>query len=266
MYIYSKAYITGGKNNMKKSMKIAGITVGVLATASIVGLVITGYKIGWGPFQFLHTWDADVKEITEKYPAEDHQNGVIFYGASNFRMWTEMENDLSDYRVQNHGFGGCTDHDLVQYADKLVYPYNPDIIFFQTGSNDYVSLKGTDEEKVKECMDYKKKMFNEIHEKLPNAKLVVMSGLLLPGRSKYRPLTEKVNKELETLCNETDYLWYVDSSAMTWDGQNYREDLFIRDGIHLNHKGQLLWMKEYIRPILDELIDQYNLTEVKKGE
>ena len=34
-----------------------------------------------------------------------------------------MENDLSDYRVQNHGFGGCTDHDLVQYADKLVYPY-----------------------------------------------------------------------------------------------------------------------------------------------
>lgn len=177
-----------------------------------------------------------------------------------------MENDLSDYRVQNHGFGGCTDHDLVQYADKLVYPYNPDIIFFQTGSNDYVSLKGTDEEKVKECMEYKKKMFNEIHEKLPNAKLVVMSGLLLPGRSKYRPLTEKVNKELETLCNETDYLWYVDSSAMTWDGKNYREDLFIRDGIHLNHKGQLLWMKEYIRPILDELIDQYDLIEVKKGE
>ena len=28
-------------------------------------------------------------------------------------------------------------------------------------------------------MDYKKKMFNEIHEKLPNAKLVVMSGLLV---------------------------------------------------------------------------------------
>ena len=53
---------------------------------------------------------------------------------------------------------------------------------------------------------------------------------------------------------------------MAWDGQNYRKDLFIRDGIHLNHKGQLLWMKEYIRPILDELFDQYNLTEVKKGE
>lgn len=94
-------------------------------------------------------------------------------------MWTEMENDLFNYRVHNHGFGGCTDHDLVQYADKLFYPYDPEIIFFQTGSNDYVSLKGTDEEKVKVCMDYKKKMFNEIHEKLPNAKLVVMSGLLV---------------------------------------------------------------------------------------
>ena len=93
-------------------------------------------------------------------------------------MWTEKENDLFNYRVHNHGFGGCTDHDLVQYADKLLYPYDPEIIFFQTGSNDYVSLKGTDEEKVKVCMDYKK-MFNEIHEKLPNAKLVVMSGLLV---------------------------------------------------------------------------------------
>lgn len=41
---------------------------------------------------------------------------------------------------------------------------------------------------------------------------------------------------------------------MTWDGQKYRKDLFIRDGIHLNHQGQLLWMKEYIRLILDELL------------
>lgn len=175
-----------------------------------------------------------------------------------------MENDLPEYRVQNHGFGGCTDKDLMHYADKLLYPYHPDVVFFQTGSNDYVSLKGTDEEKVAACMDYKKKMFESIHEQLPDAKLVVMSGLLLPGRSEYRVLTEKVNGALEALCQETDYLWFVDATAMTWDGQHYADALFIKDGIHLNHDGQLLWMRDYIRPMIETLVSEFDLSQVKK--
>ena len=43
------------------------------------------------------------------------------------------------YRIT---LGGSTDKLLVKYADKLLYPYNPKIVFFQTGSNDYVSLSG----------------------------------------------------------------------------------------------------------------------------
>ena len=249
---------------MKKPLKIVMIAAAVLVVASLAGLVITGLKIGWGPFAFLHTWDADAEKIQQSYPAEENQNGIIFYGASNFRMWTEMESDLPEYRVQNHGFGGCTDQDLLHYADRLLYPYHPAIVFFQTGSNDYVSLKGTDEEKAAACMDYKKQMFAAIHNQLPDAKLVVMSGLLLPGRSEYRELTEEINKALETLCEETDYLWFVDASAMTWDGQRYADELFIKDGIHLNHEGQLLWMRDYIRPMIETLVSEFDLTQVQK--
>lgn len=249
---------------MKKPLKIVMIAAAVLVVASLAGLVITGSKIGWGPFAFLHTWDADVEKIQQAYPVEENQNSIIFYGASNFRMWTEMENDLPEYRVQNHGFGGCTDQDLLHYADRLLYPYHPAIVFFQTGSNDYVSLKGTDEEKVAVCMDYKKQMFAEIHDRLPDTKLVVMSGLLLPGRSEYRELTEEINKALEMLCEETDYLRFVDASAMTWDGQRYADELFIQDGIHLNHEGQLLWMRDYIRPMIETLVSEFDLTQVQK--
>ena len=45
---------------------------------------------------------------------------------------------------------------------------HPAIVFFQTGSNDYVFLKGTAAEKVAACMDYKKQMFAEIHKQLPD--------------------------------------------------------------------------------------------------
>ena len=113
---------------MKKSVKIAGISIASLALACLLGLIITGAQIGWGPFASLYSWDKEVNPIAEKYDAEERQGEIIFYGASNFRLWPEMEDDLSEYKVQNHAFGGSTDKLLVEYADKLLYPYNPSIV------------------------------------------------------------------------------------------------------------------------------------------
>lgn len=247
----------------KKVIIITSSVAAVLAVAILLGLIFTGMYVGWGPFTGLF-WGQEVKRIQKQYPAEDYQNGVVFYGASNFRLWTEMENDFPEYRVANCGFGGSTDKLMVEYAEDLLYPYNPNIVFFQTGSNDYVEMDGSDEEKISACIEYKKEMFETFHNKLPDAKFVVMSGLILPGRSEYTPLTIAVNDALEKYCAEIDYLYFVDADEMTFDGTKYAEDLFIEDGIHLNHKGQLLWRDNYIKPILDELTEEFNLTEVKK--
>lgn len=245
------------------------VTIAVIASVSglllacLVGLIFTGMYVGWGPFAFMQ-FDHEEKVILQKYDSETRKREIVFYGASNFRLWTEMENDLSEYKVQNHGFGGSTDKDLVERADTLLYPYAPTVVFFQTGSNDYVSLDGTDEEKVEVCMAYKKFMFETFHEKLPEAKFVVMSGLLLPGRSQYTALTQKINDALEKLCAEYDYMTFVDAEEMTFDGSAYRSELFIKDGIHLNHEGQLLWRDGYIRPAIEALINEYRLEELRK--
>ena len=192
-----------------------------------------------------------------KKRSETLKKEILFYGASNFRLWKEMENDLKPYRVLNHGFGGCTDKDLLEYADRILYPYELKIVFFQTGSNDYVKLPGTDEEKVSNCMAFKKVMFEKFHETLPDAKFVVMSGLLLPGRSEYTQLTMQINERLKKLCKENNaYMYFVDAQKMTFDGRNYREDLFVSDRIYLNHEGQLKWCEEYIRPMIEKLIEQ----------
>ena len=183
----------------------------------------------------------------------------MFYGASNFRLWKDMEEDLKPYKVQNHGFGGCTDKDLVKYADRILYPYDPSIVFFQTGSNDYVSLKGSDEEKIAECMEYKRSMFAAFHENLPDARFVVMSGLLLPGRSQYTYLTKQINSQLKMLCDEYEYMYFVDAENMTYDGEKYRDDLFRKDRIHLNHEGQLLWRDGYILPMIEKICEEENL-------
>lgn len=238
--------------------------IAVLISAILLGLAITGWKIAWGPFSGLYDWDSEVSAIVEKSPIEENQNGIVFYGASNFRLWKEMENDLSEYRVSNHAFGGSTDKLLVEYANQLLYPYHPKIVFFQTGSNDYVSLSGSEEDKINLCMEYKQQMFETFHAALPDAKFVVMSGLLLPGRSQYTSLTQKINDKLEQLCAEKDYLYFVDSEDMTFNGTEYRNDLFIEDGIHLNHDGQLLWRDLYIKPELDKVIHDNHFEDVLK--
>ena len=246
------------------------ITIGVLSSvvflliAILFGLIFTGMYVGWGPFTRLF-WNQEVRRVKKSYPYENNQNGIVFYGASNFRMWYEITDDLHEYKVANCGFGGSTDKLMVEYADRLLYPYNPQIVFFQTGSNDYVEMKGNDDEKISACMEYKKQMFSTFHERMPNAKFVVMSGLLLPGRSAYTELTIKVNTALELYCKSQNYMTFVDSTQMTYDGEQYMTDLFIKDGIHLNHTGQLKWRDEYIKPVIEMLIETNpELESVKK--
>lgn len=237
--------------------------VAALAAAVLIGLVLTGAFVGWGPFSFIQ-FDMQERAITGKYDATERRGEIVFYGASNFRLWTEMEEDMPQYKVQNHGFGGSTDKDLVERADTLLYPYEPAVVFFQTGSNDYVSMTGTDEEKVAACIGYKRFMFETFHGKLPDAKFVVMSGLLLPGRSRYTELTREVNAALKQLCEEYDYMTFVDAEELTYDGQNYAEELFVSDGIHLNHEGRLLWRDGYIVPAIEKLITEYGLEEIRR--
>lgn len=234
----------------KKILKIAAAAVLACAAAAVIGLAVTRS----GPFVFLQ-FDAEEKAILNKYDAKTRKGEIIFYGASNFRLWTEMDSDLAEYKVQNHAFGGSTDKDLVKRADKLLYPYEPGVVFFQTGSNDYISIEGTDDEKVSACMKYKDEMFNTFHERLPEAHFVVMSGLFLPGRSEYTELTRKINVKLKEYCAEhAEYMTFVDAESMTYDGGNYRSELFEEDGIHLNRDGQLLWCEDYIRPVCQETV------------
>lgn len=232
--------------------------------ASLVGLVVTGKKIGWGPFSYLYDWDEEVDKIVKKYDCNTRKKEIIFYGASNFRLWEELENDFKEYKVQNHGFGGSTDSLLIKYADKLLYPYEPSIIVFQTGSNDYVHIKGSEEEIFNECIEIKKRMFKEIHEKLPNTKLIVLSGILMPGRDKYTNLVKRVNQFLASYCDQFDYLFYVNSEELTYQNNDFIKEYFIKDGIHLTHEARLLWKGRYIEPILKIIIKNFNLQEILK--
>ena len=206
--------------------------------------------------EILDVLEQHARNIEAKYDPAMNQGQIVFYGASNFRMWENMAEDLSPYPVQNHGIGGSADPDLVAFADRLLYPYNPSIVFFQTASNDFVNLtdKGyTGEEAIAECMEYKAQMYQMFHEKLPNAKLVITSAIMMPGRTQFAEMNKDINQRLQALCDQYDYMYFINAEALTYDGANYRTDLFRDDMIHLNAEGEKLWADEYILPLLNQI-------------
>lgn len=188
-----------------------------------------------GPYAFLGVTKKYL-EFKHKY-AHRPKGEIVYYGASNFTFWDTCEADMKPFSVQNHGFGGCTDALMLKYADNLLYPYKPRIVFIQTGSND--NAIGLSLEEIKQN---KRKVFTEYRKHLPNTTFIIMSGLPLPGRAKYWHDINDTNTFLKEYCMQEDHLEFIDATdvMMTKNG-DFRPEFFNQDGIHLNQKGHDAW-------------------------
>ena len=221
------------------------MTIFLSCTASFVLIVsvLMGWYAYFGPFR-----DLTVVRIRSAYrnrPAGE----IVFYGASNFTYWIKMELDLAPFSVQNHGFGGSTDNDLMHCANRLLYPYDPAAVVFQSGSNDF-TLGMT----VQQVCENKDRMYAMFREKLPDAVFVVLSMLPLPGRAEVWQESRQVNGYLRQYGEKHDRMLFVDATqAMLTQNGDFRPEYFRADGIHLNRDGQQVWA-ELIRTSLETAV------------
>lgn len=214
----------------------------------------------------LHIWsntdeeiqEACVRAIEQRYQSRTGE--IVFYGPSNIQMWYSLETDMLPYKAQNHGMGGCVDVEMIKYAPRMLYAFAPSVVFFQTGSNDLANGFS-----LEQIIENKKQMYSLFRSNMPDTKLVVMSGLPLPGRQEFWPATVQVNALLRKLCEETDGMYFMDATDVmlssegaedmktsTGDGRYFESSYFRMDGIHLNKKGHDVWtveMKKMLRTI-----------------
>jgi lysophospholipase L1-like esterase len=61
---------------------------------------------------------------------------ILFYGSSTFTLWSDLEAYFPAHNVVNHGFGGSTLSDCLEYFDQLVTPLAPAAIVLYAGDND----------------------------------------------------------------------------------------------------------------------------------
>lgn len=210
----------------------------------------------WGTEDGEHR-DINVEYIRQKY--EQRLKGeIVFYGASNFRLWDKMEEDMKPYKVQNHGIGGSTDEELLRYADRLLYPFNPSIAFLQTGSNELMT-----DLTIEEVLKIKGEMYDTLTKNLPDTTFIVMMALPLPGRADAWEKSSILNEYIKDYCKTHPNFTYVDATAelladsgsedlKTFDGKYFIKELYREDGIHLSLKGHEIWTK-YMLAKLSEM-------------
>lgn len=215
----------------KKGLRIVAVLLAVILLLLTIALAVAGGYAYWGPFKGLR-----INRMEWQF-RERPKGETIFYGASNFALWKTLEEDMAPYAVQNHGFGGSTDGDMMKYADRILYPHEPDIVFVQTGSNDLI--QGLNYE---EMVNNKEKMYGMFREALPNTIFVVLSSIPMPGRSEYWPVQQQINAFLAEYCATHENMVFLDATDLLITPESdFRPELFADDEIHFNEEGRAIW-------------------------
>jgi lysophospholipase L1-like esterase len=189
------------------------------------------------------------KEIAA-YEAADRTNappkhGILFTGASTIRRWTTLAQDFPKQPVINRGVGGSEIVDITHFADRIIFPHQPRMIFLRSGGNDLHN--GKSPEQV--FADYKA-FVAAIRAKLPDTEIVFISQNPTNARWEQNDKEQALNKLVKEYSPTAPHLKYIDVSDMVLgaDGKP-RDELFVADRLHFNAAGYKL-LTDRVRPFL----------------
>lgn len=175
------------------------------------------------------------------------ENPILFVGSSSIRMWKTIRDDLAPYPVMNRGFGGSNMPELIHYADRIVFPYNPKAIFVYEGDNDIGSEAVSPDSMIATLKTFHSMVTNE----LPEAKIFFISIKPSIRRKNILDKCQKTNQLAAEYCDAYPELFFVDvATPMLNEDGTIRNDIFIEDSLHMNAKGYEIWT-EVVRPYLE---------------
>jgi lysophospholipase L1-like esterase len=196
-----------------------------------------------------HNFEKWEKEISA-YERMDVTNpppkdALVFIGSSTILRWRTLAQDFPKHQVINRGFGGSEIVDSTHFAGRIIFPYQPRMVFLRAGGNDLWAGKSVEQV----VADYKE-FVARVHAKLPEADMVFISLSPSPARWTQRDKEKAVNTLIEEYTKQTPRLKYIEDYDMVLgaDGK-VRPELFVEDKLHFNAEGYKL-LVERVRPYL----------------
>jgi lysophospholipase L1-like esterase len=175
------------------------------------------------------------------------RNAILFIGSSTIRKWTTLARDFPGRKVFNRGFGGSQMSDALYYFDRIVAPYQPDLIILYEGSNDI------NDHKTPEQVFHNFKAFvAKVHKQLPQTRLDFISILTTPVRAAEVEKVKEANRLIRDYIAQDEKLKFIDAfPAMLGPDGKPDATLFLFDRLHPNAKGYAI-LQAVIAPYLDK--------------
>ena len=175
------------------------------------------------------------------------ENPILFIGSSSFTKWTSVSADFPGRRILNRAFGGSSLPHLIQYADDVIFKYNPRQILIYCGEND---LTGGPQITADSVLQRFERLMSLIRSRLPRVPIVFLSLKPSPSRQALLPVMREANRLIKARIRKMRHTRYLDvhNPMLNTDG-SMKEDIYVSDRLHMNRKGYEIWMP-LIRPIL----------------
>lgn len=232
--------ITLFKDRLIRRATVAFVTamVSLLPAYSVAGEETTPTVSRWEP-------------RIQKFEADDRvtsppQNGIVFVGSSSIVGW-DVKKAFPGKPVINRGFGGSITADVLEFFDRVVVPYKPQIVVFYSGDNDING--GMSPEVVSGQV---KQFVERIHAQVPSAKrIILIPPKPSPSRIDKWPGMKAVGEAQKALAEQHDDVVFIDIAAEMLDAEGKpRPELFKKDMLHLAPAGYDIWNR-LIEPHLE---------------
>ncbi len=184
-------------------------------------------------------WEGRIKGFEKRAAAENHQPGaIVCVGSSSMRMWHKrIEQDLAPLTIIKRGFGGSNYNDALTFADRIITNYKPRAVLVYEGDNDIA--QGVKPLHVALAC---KAFVDHLRSKLPDVRVYVISVKPSIARERMWKNMDEANQLMKKYCGMHDYLEFIDVAAVLNDKNGkVKQDIFIKDNLHLNEKGYDLW-------------------------
>ena len=191
-------------------------------------------------------WEKDVAafEAADR-TSPPPKNALLFVGSSTIVRWKTLDKDFPNQPIINRGFGGNEIADSTHFADRIIFPYRPKMIFLRAGGNDIHNGKTPEQ-----VFDDFKTFVSKVHGKLPDTEIAFISLSPSIARWAERDANQQLNTLIEGYVKGKPRLKYIDTWSISLDAQGQpRPELFVEDKLHFSPEGYKLLI-ERVRPFI----------------